>query len=60
MRLGDEMSDEVPSPDRGDAVLGCIACGARMSGAMSAQDLAEVSPRQRHDGGFATPLVTGW
>lgn len=30
----------IPSPDRGDALLGCIVCGAGMSGALDAQSLA--------------------
>jgi hypothetical protein len=28
-----------PSPDRGDAILGCIACGSRITGAVRAGDL---------------------
>ena len=29
------------SPDRGDGILGCIACGARMSGAITADEVAD-------------------
>jgi phage terminase large subunit len=45
------------SPDRGDALLGCIACGARMSGAMTAA-AASASPAQPE--GFHGNLVTGF
>ncbi|WP_193211448.1 hypothetical protein [Luteolibacter marinus] len=44
------------SPDRGDALLGCIACGARMSGAVSAE-AARASAGAESP--FATPVV-GW
>lgn len=43
------------SPDRGDALLGCIACGARMSGAVSGESII-TSTGGRTSGG----LVTGW
>ena len=45
------------SPDRGDALLGCIVCGSRLSGAVTARevDAAEVG---RSD--FATSNVGGW
>lgn len=41
------------SPDRADAVLGCIACGARMSGAMLSEDVdsADVGASE-FDGGI--------
>lgn len=45
------------SPDRGDALLGCIACGSRMSGAVRASDLA-VDPPSRD--GFVSGHVTGF
>jgi hypothetical protein len=45
------------SPDRGDALLGCIVCGSRLSGAVTAQevDAAEVGHSD-----FAGPAVGGW
>ena len=45
------------SPDRGDALLGCIACGSRMSGAVRSDDLVS------HDdtpNSFGTAHVTGF
>lgn len=47
----------IKSPDRGDALFGCIACGARMSGSVSTKNLA--SPDARSNG-FGSELVTGW
>ena len=45
------------SPDRGDAILGCIVCGSRLSGAVTAQvvEAAEVGRSA-----FAGGVVTGW
>lgn len=45
------------SPDRGDALLGCIVCGSRITGAVRASDLvpSEVSPN-----GIGGGLVTGF
>tara|TARA_R110000796_G_scaffold167313_3_gene284198 strand:- start:3265 stop:4683 length:1419 start_codon:yes stop_codon:yes gene_type:complete len=39
----DKMKKElgIPSPDRGDALLGCIVCGSGMSGSVSANTLAK-------------------
>ena len=39
----DKMRKElgIPSPDRADALLGCIVCGSGMSGAINAQSLAK-------------------
>lgn len=45
----------IKSPDRADALLGCIACGSRMSGAISASDLM-AAPRNDFNGG----LVSGF
>lgn len=45
------------SPDRGDALLGCIVCGSRMSGAVKSDDLVS------HDdtlNSFGTAHVTGF
>lgn len=45
------------SPDRGDALLGCIVCGSRLSGAVTAHavDESEVGASD-----FATRHVGGW
>lgn len=45
------------SPDRGDALLGCIVCGSRLSGAMTARvvDESEVGLSA-----FAGAVVGGW
>lgn len=45
------------SPDRGDAVLGCIACGSRMSGAIRANSI-HIPEANRES--FTSGLVTGW
>ena len=45
------------SPDRGDALLGCIVCGSRLSGSMSAQD---ISAPARSENAFATSHVGGF
>jgi len=45
------------SPDRGDALLGCIVCGSRLTGAVSARDLL---PHSSSHSPFGTGLVTGW
>ena len=45
------------SPDRADALLGCIACGQRMTGTVTADRI--LLPASS-DAGFGTPLVTGW
>jgi len=47
----------IKSPDRADALLGCIACGARMSGAVTADSLYQSSGAAND---FAGGLVTGW
>jgi hypothetical protein len=44
------------SPDRADALLGCIMCGARMSGTMSAGDIGTTSAVN----GFGTGHVSGF
>jgi hypothetical protein len=43
------------SPDRGDALVGCIACGSRLYGAWTASSKAETKP-----GTFAAPTITGF
>jgi hypothetical protein len=45
------------SPDRGDALLGCIVCGSRLSGAVTARDVEE-SEVQISD--FSAGVVGGW
>jgi hypothetical protein len=45
----------IKSPDRADALLGAIACGSRITGAVSARD---VMAAEHND--FASGLVTGW
>lgn len=50
-------SHGLSSPDRADALLGCIMCGARMTGAMSAGDVVSVASA---DNGFGTGHVTGF
>ncbi len=45
------------SPDRADALLGCIACEARLSGAVTAAATAE---SHVPEGAFGGPAVTGW
>jgi hypothetical protein len=45
----------VKSPDRADALLGAIACGARMTGAVSSRDVLAGGANAFH-GGF----VSGW
>lgn len=46
------------SPDRGDALLGCIVCGSRLSGAVSADSV--LSGGGDHRDSFTPGLVTGW
>lgn len=46
------------SPDRGDALLGCIVCGSRLSGAVSAESV--LSGGGDHRDAFTPGLVTGW
>ena len=46
------------SPDRGDALLGCIVCGSRLSGAVSADSV--LSGGGDHRDAFTPGLVTGW
>jgi len=54
----DKMRDEGRhSPDRGDGLLGCIVCGSRLSGAVTAQ-AAEASSVIASP--FATGHVGGW
>jgi hypothetical protein len=43
------------SPDRADALVGCIACGSRLYGAWTASSKAETKP-----GTFAAPVITGF
>lgn len=43
------------SPDRADALLGCIMCGSRMSGAMTAGDVVAAGKNDFHGG-----LVSGF
>ena len=45
------------SPDRGDALLGCIACGSRITGAVRAQDVVSTAAAGN---GFGTGHVTGF
>ena len=45
------------SPDRGDALLGCIACGSRIAGAVRAQDVVSTAAAGN---GFGTGHVTGF
>lgn len=45
------------SPDRGDALLGCIACGSRITGAVRAQDVASSTITGN---AFGTDHVTGF
>jgi len=45
------------SPDRGDALLGCIACGSRITGAVRAGDLVT---NTLESNGFSTSHVTGF
>lgn len=51
-------ADGKASPDRADAVLGAIVCGARMTGAASAKDFAAPSPSAST--GFGGGVVTGF
>lgn len=44
------------SPDRGDAILGCVMCGSHMSGVVTADSI--YSPNE--GGGSGSSLVTGW
>jgi phage terminase large subunit len=44
------------SPDRADALLGCIMCGGRLTGSVRASDLVGTGLLS----GFDTELVTGW
>lgn len=45
------------SPDRGDAILGCIACGSRITGAVRAGDLVTASADAN---GFGMGHITGF
>lgn len=47
------------SPDRGDAILGCIACGSRLSGAITADSIATASGSEGRNA-FASAHVTGF
>jgi phage terminase large subunit len=47
----------IKSPDRADALLGCIGCGSRLSGAIAAKNLA-IHPSDSR--GFGSPLVEGF
>jgi len=47
------------SPDRGDALLGCIVCGNRMSGVMTAEEIFDGEPSS-HEEEVDGELVTGW
>lgn len=47
----------IKSPDRADALLGCIGCGSRLSGAVSAKNIIQ-QPRDSIQ--FSTGLVTGF
>jgi len=47
----------IKSPDRADALLGCIGCGSRLSGAVSAKNLIQ-QPRDSMQ--FSDGLVTGF
>ena len=42
------------SPDRGDALLGCIVCGSRITGAVRASDLVSEASGSGFAGGFVT------
>lgn len=48
----------LPSPDRGDAILGCTICGSYMSGAISAGSLG--NDQAENSNAFGTGLVTGF
>lgn len=47
------------SPDRGDALLGCIVCGSRLSGAITADSIATSSGSEGRNA-FASAHVTGF
>lgn len=47
------------SPDRGDAILGCIACGSRITGAVRAQDMVGGSAGPSRDS-FVPGHVSGF
>jgi phage terminase large subunit len=46
----------IKSPDRADAYIGAIMCGARLTGSVSARSFAE----SQKGSGFSPGLVTGW
>lgn len=48
----------LPSPDRGDAILGCIMCGSYMSGSITGDAIAEPITGGGND--FGGGLVTGF
>jgi len=43
------------SPDRADALLGCIVCGPEMNGAITAQAITRVGRTP-----FTAPIVAGF
>lgn len=44
-KLGLQSKEELPqSPDHGDAILGCIGCGARLTGALTASAVIQSAP----------------
>ncbi|MFK5282549.1 hypothetical protein ACI3PL_23600, partial [Lacticaseibacillus paracasei] len=43
----------IKSPDRADAYVGALMCGARMTGAMSSRDVMPVAKNDFH-GGFVS------
>lgn len=48
------------SPDRADALLGCIMCGARMTGAMTADDVGSANSSKDTQNAFGNDVVTGF
>jgi hypothetical protein len=54
----DKMKERgVKSPDRADAILGCIMCGSHMTGAITSSDVAGA---EIGSSDFSTGIVTGW
>ncbi len=45
------------SPDRGDALLGSIFCGARLTGVLTAASMDDIVMEEPL---FRTPIMTGW
>ncbi len=45
------------SPDRADALLGCIFCGAKLTGVLTAASMDDIVMEEPL---FRTPIMTGW